>query len=204
MEDGGRCQCYGSSGLGRYKPNHEALEVTFVDAFRWVVGEEGNLSLDPTDRGNWTGGQINEGELKGTKYGISAAAYPDLDIQGLTVEQAAAIAKPDYWDKIRGDEIPYPAALQMLDFGYNAGAFESIKVMQRALDLDPIDGKLGPQTLAAICNIDQLGLRAFNTQRILAYMRMPGYPVYGAGWRARSAATLAEALRTWALLSQNS
>ena len=35
-------------------------------------GHEGGLSLDPNDRGNWTGGKKGSGELRGTKYGIAA------------------------------------------------------------------------------------------------------------------------------------
>jgi hypothetical protein len=37
---------------------------------------EGGLSMDERDPGNWTGGAIGKGELRGTKYGISAQTYP--------------------------------------------------------------------------------------------------------------------------------
>ncbi|MFC0406768.1 hypothetical protein [Roseomonas elaeocarpi] len=39
------------------------------------VNERG-LSMVSTDPGNWTGGQVGKGKLKGTKYGIAAASYP--------------------------------------------------------------------------------------------------------------------------------
>lgn len=177
----------------------------FVSAFQWVSSPaiEGGLSMDPADKGNWTGGEVGVGELRGSKYGISAASFPDVDIANLTVQDAATLAKPNYWDKVRGDEIPYPAALLMFDFGYNAGPLLAIKTMQRALDLTD-DGVFGPKTLGAVKQAKLADLRQFNMQRILAYMRMPGYPTYGAGWRTRSAATLAEATRIWALSSPTS
>jgi lysozyme family protein len=48
---------------------------------------EGGFTLNPKDSGNWTGGKIGVGELKGSNFGISAAAYPKLDIKNLTREK---------------------------------------------------------------------------------------------------------------------
>ena len=52
----------------------------FDKAFDIIVGVEGGFSLDPNDPGNWTGGKRGVGELKGTRWGISAKSYPHLDI----------------------------------------------------------------------------------------------------------------------------
>lgn len=64
-----------------------------------VISFEGGHSLDEHDPGNWTGGSIGEGELKGTKWGISAASYPQLDIKNLTQDEARGIYFHDYWLK---------------------------------------------------------------------------------------------------------
>lgn len=63
----------------------------FKKAFELTVGHEGGYGNDKRDRGNWTTGVIGEGELKGTKYGVSAMSYPDYDIENLTLEQAEKI-----------------------------------------------------------------------------------------------------------------
>ena len=58
---------------------------TFAAWTAWLAflgPEEGTLSLDPTDTGNWTGGAVGRGTLVGTKYGISAASYPTLEHRG--------------------------------------------------------------------------------------------------------------------------
>ena len=99
---------------------------TFDDAFAYVVGEEGKLSTDRTDPGNWTKGSVGCGLFVGTKYGISAAAYPLLDIPNLTLADARSVAKRDYWDKLAGDVLPYGTALCLFDFGYNAGISMSV------------------------------------------------------------------------------
>lgn len=38
-----------------------------------VIEHEGGYTDNPKDPGNWTGGEVGKGELKGSKYGLSAA-----------------------------------------------------------------------------------------------------------------------------------
>lgn len=169
-------------------------KVNFTDAFAYVVGEEGKLSLDPKDRGNWTGGKVGIGELKGTKYGISAASYPTLDIPNLSLQDAKAIAKRDYWDKVSGDNLRYGIALCLFDFGYNSGIAEAISCAQAAVDLTR-DGVLGPKTLSALKLTSLVGFVAeFTAARIKAYTLMPEFPHDGEGWMARANLTAQKAL----------
>ena len=44
----------------------------FDKVFNRVIGHEGGFQNMHHDRGNWTGGKVGEGELKGTKFGLSA------------------------------------------------------------------------------------------------------------------------------------
>ena len=67
--------------------DHEG-DMTFDEAFERLMGHEGVLSVDPNDPGNWTGRRVNVGVLRGTKFGISAAQYPDEDIPNLTRERS--------------------------------------------------------------------------------------------------------------------
>jgi lysozyme family protein len=170
--------------------------MQFNDAFIYLHGAEGNYSGDPSDPGNWTGGKVNAGTLKGTKYGVSAAAYPNLDIANLSLADAQAIAKRDYWDKFNGDSLPYPTALLMLDFGYNAGISQAVKTAQRALNLNP-DGVFGPATNAALvsANYRTFGVD-FTTYRILAYASMGGWALNGRGWTRRAVKTLATTVQS--------
>ena len=67
--------------------------MNFDQAFTALIGNEGNYTLNHKDRGNWTGGMSGAGQLRGTKYGISAASYPAVDIKNLTLEAAKAISR---------------------------------------------------------------------------------------------------------------
>jgi lysozyme family protein len=64
---------------------------------------------------------IGKGQCKGTKYGISAMTYPDLDIRNLTLDQAKAIYKRDWWDRINADDLHPAIVFQVWDFAVNAG-----------------------------------------------------------------------------------
>ena len=77
----------------------------FDRAFEETIGLEGGFSRDPDDNGNWTGGRKGLGKLKGTKYGISAAQYPSLDIESLTLHGAKEICRRDYWSPLRLDYV---------------------------------------------------------------------------------------------------
>jgi len=73
----------------------------FDRMFDLVACHEGGFTDNAADPGNWTGGAIGAGLCRGTKFGISAAAYPELDIAGITLDAAKEIyrhqiaARPD-------------------------------------------------------------------------------------------------------------
>lgn len=93
------------------------------------------LDRDPRDRGNWTSGVIGKGELKGTKYGIAAFVYPNVDIANLTKPQAIAIYRRDYWPKISGDALPVGCDFVLWDTCVNSGASRALKCAASALGI---------------------------------------------------------------------
>ena len=93
----------------------------FDRMFDIVVGHEGGFTADPEDPGNWTGGAIGAGTCRGTKFGISAAAYPSVDIANLTLDLAKSLYRRDYWQRIVGDRLPGTLALLVFDAAVNNG-----------------------------------------------------------------------------------
>lgn len=106
----------------------------FDDAFAFVIGVEGGLSMVRSDPGNWTGGKVGEGELRGTKYGVSAASYPALDIASLTLEDAEHIYRQNYWDAIGADSLPDPLALVAFDTAVNSGVGRAKQFLTKTQD----------------------------------------------------------------------
>ncbi len=159
--------------------------MNFDDAYAFTVGEEGGLSLAPGDPGNWTGGRTGAGTLKGTKYGVSAKAYPNEDIANLTLDRAKLLFKRDYWDKVSGDDLPAVVAFGLFDTAVNEGVVGSLVLAQKALGLGA-DGVLGPHTLAALKAVDPKRFaRQFSLMRIIAYSGMVLWPTEKDGWVGR-------------------
>jgi lysozyme family protein len=116
---------------------------TFERAVLFVLKHEGGYVNDVNDPG---------GE---TNFGISKRAYPDLDIKNLTKEDAKAIYRRDYWDKIKGDKIGGELAFVLLDSAVNCGVKRTSIWLQMAIkSLSQtkinIDGKIGKNTLLAL------------------------------------------------------
>lgn len=167
----------------------------FDNAFEYVVGREGVFDDDPDDTGNWTGGKYGVGELKGTKYGISAAAYPSLDIKNLTMDQAKEIYWRDYWQKAGCDSLSDPLALCVFDAAVNQGVGRAIKCLQRAAGVND-DGKVGPHTRQAVSRLDPIvGVEYFQAERILEYVHAGTWEKYKRGWMRRVVGTAIMATR---------
>ena len=167
--------------------------AAFDQAFDIVVlGTEKGYQNDPRDPGNWTGGAVDRGTLRGTNFGISAASYPTLDIARLTEADARAIYRRDYWDRIQGDALPPPLALLVFDAAVNNGTGQAARWLQRAAGVEA-DGDIGPETLAAVQRqgaAEDGGwpiCAGFMAQRMAFMAGLPTWRSFGAGWSLRLA-----------------
>lgn len=158
----------------------------FDDAFKITVGHEGKFSTDQEDNGNWTGGKKGVGVFKGTKYGISAKAYPTLDIKNLTLDDAKAIYKRDYWDKYGFDKITNSSlAFKAFDIAVNAGPGTSIKLLQNATGITQT-GKLDNYTTESINKTDPISLYYRFLEKVEEYYKgRETFWKHGKGWLAR-------------------
>ena len=164
--------------------------MTFHEAFDRLLGHEGELSLDPNDRGNWTSGVIGQGELRGTKYGISAMSYPNLDIANLTIDDSKTIYVRDFWNQVHGELLPGSVAFQLFDFAVNSGPQTAIRYLQRAVGVAD-DGDWGPISQAAAARMSECAIvMRLNAERIGFMTRLSGWPIQGRGWARRIAANL--------------
>ena len=164
-----------------------AFSPQFLQAFKNVVGEEGGYDTNPLDPGNWTGGQCNSGALHGTKFGISANAYPNLDIRNLTLDAARQLYYDDVWVKLRCDSLSPPLALHVFDAGVNNGPGRAIRWLQMAVGAT-VDGELGDATIAAAKSREPtLACTEFLAQRIFFQAQIPTWHTFGLGWSRRLA-----------------
>ena len=152
--------------------------MNFDTAFETLITHEGGYVNNPRDPG---------GE---TKYGISKRSYPAEDIPNLTLARARFIYKRDFWDTVRGDELPYDLAYNLFAGAVNSGRGQAVRWLQRAVRVAD-DGKFGPLTLAAVLAADlNLVVRRYNGERLKFMTDLSNWHDASRGWARRIANNL--------------
>ena len=164
--------------------------TAFDTSFNTVIGVEQGYTTDPRDSGNWTGGAVGKGICKGTKYGISAASYPDVDIANLTLDAAKAIYLRDFWDRLQLSQLDAGLAFQCFDAAVNCGVGAAAKWMQRAAGTAQ-DGVIGALTIGALRAADPWRMACrVDAYRLLSNAQAGAWATYGKGWSIRLANNL--------------
>ena len=155
-----------------------ALVADFLSAVSIVLIHEGGYVSKPSDPG---------GE---TNFGISKREFPDIDIKNLTVEQAKQIYFDHFWTPYQLSEINHQGTANFIfDLLVNMGPYRDFQIVQRALNEIGnnliIDGKIGPNTLAAINAADPCQLKQSITNEADKFYRELNKPQFLNGWLAR-------------------
>lgn len=138
----------------------------------FVLRWEGGFSKNPDDPGNWTGGVVGVGELKGTNWGISAAAFPHLDIENLTLEDARAIYRSGYWEPLNLDDYSPEYAMVVFDSAVQHGVNRARAWMG-----------------------EHPTVESYLLNRMNFYTNLRDFGTFGRGWMRRMHALMHEVLR---------
>ena len=153
--------------------------MTFDDAFERLLMYEGGYSNHSADPGGKT------------KYGITEKVAREHgylgEMQHLTLSFAKRIYRSAYWEKCFAEEMPAPLRYPLFDGAVNSGVGQSVRWLQRALQVAD-DGKIGPVTLKAVwaCEPQQV-LRSMLGQRLLFMTDLNTWQHFGKGWARRIA-----------------
>ena len=160
---------------GFWNVNHPAVAQGLINtaANRKAVG----YVNDPDDNG---------GE---TKFGVAKNANKDLNITGLTWEQAKAVYFLRYWIAGKCDQLPARLAVLHFDGCVNHGVTRANTFLQRAAGVNP-DGVVGPVTIAKIKTLPVMTLlNSVCQQREQFYRNIvsanPSQSKYLTGWLRR-------------------
>lgn len=153
------------------------LSPTFLQALDIVFESEGGYSNRPVSAD--PGGE--------TMYGISRRSHPDAWAHGApSKEVAALIMRAEYWDRVRGNDLPWPLALMVFDTAVLSGPYRAILDLQLACRVTA-DGKIGPVTLAAAekLNKDPERLGRMMARRVKWLSSLTNWHVNDEGWLKR-------------------
>lgn len=159
------------------------MQENQANALARILVYEGGKVDDPRD----PGGRTNRGVTQRVYDAYRRRqGLKTQDVYRIQAGEVAAIYDGQYWDKIRGDDLPGGVDLVVFDGAVNSGPVQAVKWLQRALGVK-VDGVAGSITLQAtrdhpdhdrlvadICVRRMAFLKALNTWRD-----------FGAGWTKR-------------------
>ena len=160
-------------------------------SFNMVIAHEGGFTNDQRDKGN----RLPDGREGCTMWGCTQANWEKYightvtqdDMKAWKKEDVKPLYKRDYWDAVRGDDLPNGVDYAVFDFAINAGPAAARKMIQKALRVTP-DGVFGPATLKAIQGANGLDLlKKFSNNKEEFYKSLDNFPTYGKGWLKRVA-----------------
>lgn len=141
--------------------------------------------------GKWADHPIDPGGA--TMQGITLRTYSRWIGRLVTKEELFnmpsahrdAIYREEYYDKVRGNELPKGVDLCLFDYAVNSGPKRAIVAVQEALAVNA-DGVLGPVTMGAIQKADPKTLIPWVCEYRLAFLqRLPIWDTFGGGWYVR-------------------
>lgn len=154
----------------------------FASSLRRVLVHEGGYSNDAGDPGG------------ATMWGITHIDYdayrrlkrvPPQDVRLMTTAERDEIYRKKYWSGGRCDELPSGVDYCLFDGAVNSGVAQSVKWLQRALEVKA-DGHIGDQTLLAAEQADPRELVHSMCEQRRAFLRsLRTFSRFGKGWIRR-------------------
>lgn len=143
---------------------------------------EGGYSNNPHDPGG------------DTNYGITQRVFnawhslrgePPVNVRYITQDEVRGIYRDQYWNHVRGDDLPPGVDLVVFDEGVNSGPVKSIRDLQRCLGVSS-DGQFGVITLRATKAAAPATLIDKVCDWRLSWLhRLRSWKYFGRGWTRR-------------------
>lgn len=143
------------------------------------------------------GGYVNHPADPGgeTNFGITFRVYdayrmrknlPRQSVRNISQAEVEEIYRIQYWDKIRGNELPRGVDYVVFDGAVNSGPAQSIKWLQAALGCK-VDGNLGEATMFAIEQTHDYKrlIREICARRMAFLRNLRTWGTFGKGWSNR-------------------
>lgn len=159
------------------------MQASFAHVMPKILIHEGGWANHPKD----PGGATMKGVIQRVYDGYRQRKnLPLQSVAKISEVELMDIYKKQYWDAIKGDQLPQGVDYVVMDGAVNSGPSQSIKWLQRALGVTA-DGVIGQATLAAVEMINDMdALIAKILQRREAFLRaLKTFKTFGKGWMSR-------------------
>ena len=159
------------------------MEDNFEQCLALVLKSEGGYTNNPKD----PGGMTNLGVTKKVWEEWVGHPVDEAAMKALGPQDVAPLYKANYWDKIKGDQLPAGVDYACFDLAVNSGVGRAAKILQKALGLNQ-DGVIGPATLDAVASRNPREVATEVCDLRLNFLQnLPLWDTFGRGWGRRVA-----------------
>ncbi|MBS7702530.1 glycoside hydrolase family 108 protein [Chelatococcus asaccharovorans] len=157
------------------------VATNFQRAVDHVLASEGGYVDHPHD----PGGATNHGITRATLAQYRGREVSKADMQALSLAEATAIYRQNYWKAVRADALPGGIDFAVFDCAVNSGPRRAVLILQETLGVAR-DGIIGPATLGAAGAGDPADIvNRYCALRLAFLGRLPTLKIFGNGWRKR-------------------
>jgi lysozyme family protein len=157
------------------------VKDNFEQCLALVLRHEGGYVNNPKD----PGGRTNLGVTQKVWEEWVGHPVDEAAMRALTPQDVAPLYKKNYWDKIKGDDLPAGVDYACFDLAVNSGVGRAAKILQQAVGANP-DGAIGPASLDAV---EKANPRDVATEvcdlRLKFLQSLPTFATFGRGWSRR-------------------
>ena len=166
------------------------MKANFEECMARLLEHEGGYVNHPND----PGGETNLGVTRAVYEQYAGRQVMDGEMEGLTHDDVYPIYKENYWDRVRGDDLPSGVDWAVFDWGVNSGTSRAAKALQRVVGVEQ-DGGIGPMTLQAVASVESAGIiDQLHYMREGFYRSLSTFDTFGRGWLRRNDETKEQAL----------
>ena len=160
------------------------MRFNYDKSLKAVLVHEGGYVNHPDDPGGATNRGITQKVYDAYRQRIGLGVR---SVKLLADDEMKAIYRKQYWETVKGDDLPAGIDYCVFDFGVNSGPSRAIKYLQTALGVDP-DGIIGQITLRAAEEADPRVIINAICDRRMEFLRgLETFGTFGRGWTARVA-----------------
>lgn len=167
------------------------MKENYAKCLNEVLVYEGGYVNHPHDPGGATNKGITQHVYNSWR---KSKGLPTRDVKNIPMSEVVLIYKQNYWDKIKGDDLPEGLDLALFDFAVNSGVGRAIKYIQQIVGVNP-DGVMGPVTLRAIEDSKEDLILEVCNERMRFLKGLSTWHYFGKGWSNRVASVVSKSKR---------
>lgn len=158
------------------------MESNFQKSLQYVLRHEGGYADDPNDNGGPTMKGITQRVYDAYRQRKGRDKTP---VRNITNKEVEDIYKTQYWDAIRGDDLPSGIDYATFDFAVHSGVGRAIKELQAAAGVRT-DAHLGTVTLDQIAlSSHEDVIRKLSNRRRSFVRKLSSYRHFKRNWERR-------------------